>query len=53
LELANTGVSAEGALAFRRVKALPALNHLDLSGNGLRAKELDPLRKRLGKGLKL
>lgn len=53
LELANTGVSAEGALAFRRVKALPALNHLDLSGNGLRAKELEPLRKRLGKGLKL
>lgn len=53
LELAGTGVSAEGALAFRRAKALPALRHLDLSQLYLDPDEVEPLRKRLGKGLKL
>jgi uncharacterized protein (TIGR02996 family) len=51
LELAKTGVSAEGALAFRRPKALPRLQHLDLSGNYISSSEVEPLRKRLGKGL--
>jgi uncharacterized protein (TIGR02996 family) len=52
LELANTGLELEGALAFRSPKALPALRHLDLRDIGFSSKSLEPLRKRLGDGLK-
>lgn len=53
LELDGNELTAEGVLVFRSPKALPALNQLCLRGMFLYARELAPLRKRFGKGLKL
>jgi uncharacterized protein (TIGR02996 family) len=53
LELSKNELSEEGALAFRSPKALPKLRRLELQDMGLSARELEPLRKRLGPGLRL
>jgi uncharacterized protein (TIGR02996 family) len=53
LELAKNELSEEGALVFRSSKVLPRLKHLDLSGMWYSPKELEPLRRRFGRGLKL
>jgi uncharacterized protein (TIGR02996 family) len=53
LELSKNELSEEGALAFRSPKALPKLRRLELRGMGLGLRELEPLRKRLGPGLRL
>lgn len=53
LELERNELSEEGALAFRPAKALPKLRHLNLRNMFLSLEELEPLRKRLGAGLKL
>ena len=43
----------EGALAFRSKTALPKLRLLDLRDMALSARQLEPLLKRLGWGVKL
>jgi uncharacterized protein (TIGR02996 family) len=53
LELAKNELSEEGALVFRSSKVMPRLKHLDLSGMWYSPKELEPLRRRFGRGLKL
>ncbi len=53
LELARNEISAEGALVFRSSKALPRLKRLDLSEMWYDRRELEPLRQRFGRGLKL
>lgn len=54
LELAgNDELTEEGLLALRSAKALPALRVLLLRGLFYSARELAPLSKRFGKGLKL
>lgn len=53
LELSKNELSEEGALAFRSAKALPKLRRLELQDMGLSSRELEPLRKRLGPGLRL
>ncbi len=53
LELDRNELSEDGALAFRSPKALPALRQLSLREMGLSTRALEPLRKRLGNGLKL
>jgi uncharacterized protein (TIGR02996 family) len=53
LELVRNELSEEGALAFRSKKALPKLRLLDLRDMALSARQLDPLLKRLGWGVKL
>jgi uncharacterized protein (TIGR02996 family) len=53
LELSGNELSEEGALAFRSPKALPRLRRLELEEMGLSTRQLEPLRKRLGAGLKL
>ena len=53
LELSGNELSEEGALAFRSPKALPKLRRLELLAMGLDRRELEPLRKRLGTGLRL
>jgi uncharacterized protein (TIGR02996 family) len=53
LELSRNELSEEGALAFRSAKALPKLRRLELLDMGLSSRELEPLRKRLGPGLRL
>lgn len=53
LELSRNELSEEGALAFRSAKALPKLRRLELLDMGLSPRELEPLRKRLGAGLRL
>jgi len=53
LELSGNGLSEEGALAFRSPKALPKLRRLELLAMDLDRRELEPVRKRLGPGLRL
>ena len=53
LELSRNELSEEGALAFRSAKALPKLRRLELLDMGLDRRELEPVRKRLGAGLRL
>ncbi len=53
LELSRNELSEEGALAFRSPKALPKLRRLELLDMGLDRSELEPVRKRLGPGLRL
>ncbi|WP_164008493.1 TIGR02996 domain-containing protein [Pyxidicoccus trucidator] len=53
LELSRNELSEEGALAFRSPKALPKLRRLELLDIGLDRRELEPVRKRLGPGLRL
>jgi uncharacterized protein (TIGR02996 family) len=52
LELGENNLSQEGVLVFRSTQALPRLKHLDLRGMCYDARELEPLRRRFGKGLK-
>ncbi|MDY7230842.1 TIGR02996 domain-containing protein [Hyalangium rubrum] len=53
LELARNELSEAGGLVFRSAKVMPRLTHLDLSGIYYDARKFEPLRKRLGPGLKL
>ena len=53
LELSRNELSEEGALAFRTAKAMPKLRRLELMDMGLDRRELEPVRKRLGTGLRL
>ncbi|RJS24130.1 hypothetical protein DRW03_11030 [Corallococcus sp. H22C18031201] len=53
LELSGNDLSEEGALAFKSPKALPHLKHLELKEMGLSDSDVEPLLRRLGKGLKL
>lgn len=54
LELSrNEELSEEGVLAFRSAKALPKLRRLELLDTYLDRSELEPVRKRLGPGLRL
>ncbi|NMO23053.1 TIGR02996 domain-containing protein [Pyxidicoccus fallax] len=53
LELSKNELSEEGALEFRSAKALPKLRRLELLDMDLDQRELEPLRKRLGAGLRL
>jgi uncharacterized protein (TIGR02996 family) len=53
LELSRNELSEEGALAFRSPRALPKLRRLELRDMGLGPRELEPVRKRLGAGLRL
>lgn len=53
LELSRNELSEEGALAFRSIKALPRLRRLELRDMSLDRRALEPVRKRLGAGLRL
>ncbi|MBJ6761521.1 hypothetical protein JGU66_12155 [Myxococcaceae bacterium JPH2] len=53
LELSGNDLSEEGALAFKSPKALPNLKRLELKEMGLSDSDVEPLLRRLGKGLRL
>ncbi|MCY1017029.1 hypothetical protein [Pyxidicoccus sp. MSG2] len=53
LELSRNELSEEGVLAFRSAKAMPKLRRLELLDMGLDRRELEPVHKRLGAGLRL